>query len=508
MTITHPEGLQYPALDDTAAPRSLGPVTTAPEQRRVFGPSVVLALILTCQLMVVLDATIVNIALPRIKVALDFSEVNLSWVINAYTLSFGGLLLLGSRAGDLFGRKKTFLGGLTLFALASLAGGFANDAGTLLAARVLQGVGAAFASPSALALLMGSFKEGRERTRAIGLYTAVSVGGAAVGLVAGGMLTQWASWRWVMFVNVPIGAVVVALGWFALPDTARLGGRFDIGGALTSVAGMTGLVYGFVRAASNGWSDPQTVVAFIVGAVGLGVFALIESRIEGPITPLGLFADKQRITAYVGRLLMTAAMMGMFFFLTQFMQNNLGYDAVISGVAFLPMPVTVFIFSQAASRVLLERFGARRLLLLGMTLGFAGTLGLTRLTVHSGYLSVIVPLVVFAAGSGLSFVPLTTMALSGVRAADAGAASGLVNVMQQVGGALGLAVLVTVFGSASRHASPLAGADAKLQALHAFTVGADRAFLTASAFMAAALILVVVVGRTRRPSVGRSSYSA
>jgi len=450
--------------------------------------------------MVVLDATIVNIALPDIKSALDFSPAGLSWVINAYTLTFGGLLLLGARAGDILGRRRTFLAGIGLFTLASLLGGFAQSSGQLLAARAVQGIGGALASPSALALLMTMFPQGRERTRAVGLYTAVSIGGSAVGLIAGGMLTQWVSWRWVLFVNVPIGLAVFALSRLVLPETPRRTGRFDLTGALTSTIGMASLVYGFVHAATAGWGDAATLVSFVVGVVLLVAFVLTELRAPSPITPLRLFADRNRSTSYVARLLLVAGMMGMFFFLTQFLQEVLGYSALKTGFAFLPLTAVLFVASMLSARVLVERFQSRTLMTGGIALSTVGLLWLTQLSETSTYGSLLGPLLVFGIGNGIAFVPLTTAALDGVEPADAGAASGLVNVMQQVGGSLGLAVLVTVFGSASTHAAahPAAGESARQIAQHAFVVGADRAFFVATLFLAATLVLIRVAIRPSR----------
>jgi EmrB/QacA subfamily drug resistance transporter len=452
----------------------------------------VLALILTSQLMVVLDATIVNIALQDIRSALHFSSAGLSWVINAYTLTFGGLLLLGARAGDILGRRRVFLGGIVLFTVASFAGGFAQNAAELLIARAAQGVGGALASPSALALLMTMFPQGRERTRAIGLYTAVSVGGSALGLIAGGMLSQWASWRWVLFVNVPIGAVLVAIAASVLPESPRIRGRFDLAGALTSTGGMAALVYGFVNAATNGWSNAATVASFALGALLLAAFAVTEARAESPITPLRLFADRNRASSYVARLLLVAGMMGMFFFLTQFLRGVLGYSDLVTGFAFVPLTVIVFTASQLSARFLVDRVGPYRLMIVGITLSTSGMLWLTQLNAGSGYLSLVGPLLTFGTGNGLAFVPLTTTALDGVDPADAGAASGLVNVMQQLGGSLGLAVLVTVFGTVSQHvhAHPLAGETAAHLARRAFVAGADRSFWMATGFLFATLALV------------------
>ncbi len=464
--------------------------------RLLTHPSVALAAILTVQLMVVLDVSIVNIALPDIRTALGFSPTDLSWVVNAYTLVFGGLLLLGARAGDLLGRRRTLVAGVALFTAASLVGGFAGSGTMLLVARAVQGVGAALASPSALALLMTAFPAPKERLRALGLYTAVSIGGSAVGLVAGGALVQWASWRWVFFVNVPIGVLLVVLVRAVLPETTRRRGKFDAAGAATSTIGMVALVYGFVNAASHGWASTATAASFGGGVVLLGVFVGVERRAEAPIVPLRLFADRNRSASYLGRLLLVAGMMGMFFFLTQFLQNVLGYSAIQAGLAFLPLTVVLFATSQLSARVLVERVGAKPLMTYGIAMSTVGLLLLTRLSETSGYLELLATLVLFGAGNGLAFVPLTAAALHGVDPADAGAASGMVNVMQQVGGALGLAVLVTVFGSASRQASPVPGASAAVQAQHAFVHGADTAFLASGLFLALTVVLVATVMRT------------
>ncbi len=465
--------------------------------------SVALAVILTCQLMVVLDATIVNVALPDIQRALHFSTSGLSWVLNSYTLCFGGLLLLGARVGDILGRRRTFAFGIGLFTVSSFAGGFALSPGWLLGARALQGVGAAVASPQALALLTTMFAEGRERTRALGLYAAVSIGGAAVGLIAGGILTEWASWRWVLFVNVPIGiALLLATSRF-LPESERHRGRFDVAGAVTSTLGMVALVYGFVSAATDGWRSTDTVGAFVAGIALLALFLVIESHTMEPITPLGLFLDRNRAASYVARLLLVAGMIGMFFFLTQFMQIVLGYSPLITGLGFLPLTVALFSASQLSARVLVERYGAKPVMVLGISLSTLGMSWLTQLSVHSGYLSVLGPLVLFGAGNGLAFVPLTATSLAGVDRRHAGAASGLVNVMQQVGGSLGLAILVTVFGTASRHAARLhsAGESAVAYQHHVLADGIATAFAGSAVFTAGTLAVIVFVLRTRPVAV-------
>jgi EmrB/QacA subfamily drug resistance transporter len=493
-----PPALLAPGRPVAGASRTT-PGHRAPRVSRVKRSTLVLAVILSCQLMVVLDGTIVNVALPNIQRALNFSSTELSWVLNAYLLTFGGLLLLGARAGDLLGRRRTFLAGIVIFTGASLVGGFATASWFLLAARALQGVGGALAAPSSLALLTTMFTEGRERLRALGLFTAVSIGGGAIGLVAGGMLTEWASWRWVMFVNVPIGAVVLALGSRVLPETTRKVGRFDLLGALTSTIGIGSVVYGFVNAASGGWTDARTLTAFIAGIVLLTFFVQTERRAAEPITPLRLLAHSSRTSAMVARGLLFAGMYGMFFFLTQFLQNGLGYSSLEAGFAFLPLPVTVFTASQITSRTLVNRINGRVLALIGVSLATIGLLGASQLTLNSSYLPVLACLILFGAGNGLSFISLTSAALAGVPHADAGAASGLINVTQQLGATLGISVLVTIFGAASRHAGHVVGATPVIQAAHAFQYGADHAFAASAGFTVLALILIAIFVRAPRP---------
>lgn len=461
-------------------------------------PTLILLVILTCQLMVVLDATIVNVALPDIQSALRFSPANLSWVLNAYTLTFGGLLLLGARAGDILGRRRTFLAGIAIFSVASLVGGFATSGGFLLAARAGQGVGGALAAPSALALLTTMFAEGRERMRALGLYTAVSIGGSAVGLVVGGMLTEWASWRWVLFVNVPIGLAVLVLGSTVLPETPRHEGRFDLAGAVTSTLGIGSLVYGFVRAATDGWTDQFTVASFAVGLVLLTAFVFTELNASSPITPLRLLASRNRSSANISRGLLVAGMFGMFFFLTQFLQDVLGYSPLRTGLAFLPLTAALFVASQLSARLLTDKFNAKLLMAGGIALSATGLLLLTRLSQDTAYPVLLLSLLLVGIGNGTAFVPLTSTALAGVAPADAGAASGLVNVMQQLGGTLGVAVLVTIFGSSTRHAAEGVdpGTSALAQAHQVFVYGADRAFLASAIFLLAAIALITVAIRT------------
>jgi EmrB/QacA subfamily drug resistance transporter len=488
--------------------------------RRGHHPGLALAIIAGAQLMVVLDATIVNIALPHIGQALHFSTTSLSWVLNAYTLTFGGLLLLGGRAGDVLGRRRVFVAGILLFTLASLLGGLATSAAWLLAARALQGVGGAIASPTALALITTNFAEGPERNRAFGVFAAVSGSGAAVGLLAGGMLTSWLSWRWVLFVNVPIGILLALAARRYVNESEPQPGRFDLAGALTSTLGMTALVYGFVNAASDGWSDTRTLGSFALGAVLLAAFVLTELHAEAPITPLHLFRNRNRAGSYAIMLALAAALFGMFFFLTLFVQEVLGYSPLRAGFAFLPVTAALIVTAQFASRAV-PRLGPRPLLTTGAVLAVVGLAWVSQISVNSGYLDGILgPMTLFGFGMGLLFVPLTIVAVSGVERHESGAASSLLNVMQQVGGSLGLSILVTVFGTASRneartqvaqffaHATPQLRAQfaqtGQLPARYAANVlahGISTAFLMAVAFAALALVVSVVVIRARAAEV-------
>ena len=354
--------------------------------RRGYHPALALTVIAASQLMVVLDATIVNIALPQVQQALGFSTTDLSWVLNAYTLTFGGLLLLGGRAGDILGRRRVFIAGILIFTLASFLGGLATSSGWLLAARALQGVGGAIAAPTALALITTNFAEGTERNRAFGVFGAVAGAGGALGLLAGGMLTSWLSWRWVLFVNVPIGILLAALAPLYITESERQPGRFDLAGALTSTAGMTALVYGFISAAQDGWTDPTTVGSFTAAVVLLAVFLSIETRTRQPITPLHMFADRNRAGSYAIMLSLAAAMFGMFFFLTLFVQDVLGYSPLRAGLSFLPVTAGIIISSQFAARSL-PRLGPKRLMTTGALLAVIGLAWLTQVSVDSGYVT-------------------------------------------------------------------------------------------------------------------------
>jgi len=482
---------------------SIAQVTTRERQRAGQRPdrrAVALALVLGAQLMIILDMTVVNIALPSIATGLHFSEPSLSWVLNAYTLTFGGLLLLGGRAGDILGRRRVFIAGITLFTAASLAGGLATSAAWLLAARAVQGVGGAIASPAVLALIAASFAEGRERTRALSIYTAVAMGGGSLGLVLGGVITEWVSWRWVLFVNVPIGIVVALTAPRYLPESQRQPGRFDLVGAVASTAGMTLLVYGFIQAASHGWGDRMALAAFAAAALLLVAFLVNESRARQPITPLRLFADRGRSGSYVTRLLLVAGMFGMFYFLTQFVQDVLGFSPLRAGISFLPLTAALFAVSRLSPR-LAERFGAKPLMVAGLLPAVAGMAWLSRISPGTGYLSgVLGPMLLLGGGMGVAFVPLTMTSLAGVQPRDSGAASSMVNVTQQVGGSLGLAILVTAFSTAVRHAAPRAAVRlTSLTQAHQQVIvhGMASAFTLAAVFDVLALLIVLLVIRER-----------
>jgi EmrB/QacA subfamily drug resistance transporter len=450
-------------------------------------PALILAIILGCYLMVVLDASIVITALPSIHDDLHMSPTTLSWVQNAYTLTFGGLLLLGARAGDLLGRRQVFVAGILLFTFASALGGLAQSPTWLLGARALQGVGAAIAAPSTLALLTVSFPQGHERTRAVAYYSGVAGAGVSVGLVLGGMLTSWVSWRWGLFINVPIGIVLAWLAPRHLPQTTRHTGRFDLAGALTSTLGMAGLVFGLVRAADYGWGDDVALGSFALAAVLLAAFVVNERRVEQPITPLRLFASRERVGAYVARMLTVGAMFGMFFFLTQFMQGAEGYSALAAGCAFLPLSLAVFAMVRVVPR-LVPRFGELKVLIGGLTLALIGVTWLSRITVDSDYATQVAPpLVLMGIGMGAAFTPLTSLGIAGVSDHDAGAASGLVNAAHQLGGTLGIGILITVFASAGSGPAD-----------HALAEGVPTAITASAILVALALTVVLTVMRPSR----------
>jgi EmrB/QacA subfamily drug resistance transporter len=476
-----------------------------------------LPVLAAAQLMVVLDATIVNVALPHIQRALGFSGSGLEWVVNAYALTFGGLLLLGGRAGDLLGRRKMFIAGLLLFSAASLAGGFANSPAFLLSARAVQGAGGALVAPAALSLITTTFPEGAERTRAFGVYAAMSVAGGAIGLIGGGVLTTYASWRWVLFVNVPIGAAVALAASRVLAETPRRRGRFDLPGALTGTAGITALVYGLISAATspNGvshWGDAKVIASLVAAVVLLGAFALIETRSPHALLPLRLLQDRNRTGAYLSYAGVGIFIFGMFFFLTVFMQTVWGYSPLKTGVAYLPFTAALFIGAGTVTQ-LVPRIGARPLLLAGSALSTGGLYWLSRITEHATYASgVLGPTMLIGAGAALLFVTLSLVALNRVPEADSGVASSLLNTGQQLGGSIGLALLGTVAWTVVAHTSvhaaaaaagaghpvhpggPLASAIYR----HALATGFARGFLVAAGIALLTLAINITVIRIRR----------
>ncbi|HEX6522823.1 MAG TPA: MFS transporter [Streptosporangiaceae bacterium] len=472
----------------------------APARRGSGRPGIALAIMLGAQLMIILDMTVVNIAQPHIQTSLHFSLTSLSWVANGYTLTSGGLLLLGGRAGDILGRRRMFMIGIAIFTLASLTGGLANSAAMLLASRAVQGVGGALAAPAVLALIVTAFPEGRERTRALGIYMGVITGGSSLGLVLGGMLTEWLSWRWVLFINVPIGVAVLAVAPLFVKETPRQPGHFDAAGAITSTAGVSALVYAFIRASSNGWGDHLAIGAFGVSAVLLAMFIVIENKAAQPITPLRLFADMTRSGSFVARLFLIAGMFGMFYFVTLVLQRLLGFSPLRAGVAFLPMTVALFAMSRTAPR-LMPRFGVKPMMIAGMVPAIVAMAWLSRVNPATGYWTGIFgPMMLLGLGMGTVFVPLTTTSLAGVPPRDSGAASGMVNMLQLVGGSLGLAVLVAAFGTVSRNAAlhPVAGLSAFAQGQHQFAHGVSAAFLLATILDVASLLVIILVIRVRK----------
>jgi EmrB/QacA subfamily drug resistance transporter len=406
-----------------------------------------LAIVLTAQLMLLLDATVVNVALPLMKDDLGFSPANLSWVLNAYSLAFGGLLLFGGRLGDVIGRLRAFELGVSLFTVASLLGGLAQDPAMLIASRALQGVGAAIAAPSVLALITSGATDDAARNRGLALFSAVSSAGASIGLILGGALTGFASWRWALIINVPIGIMAVVLVRRFVPETTRERGHFDVLGAITATAGSVALVYGFINAADHSWSSFGTIAAFIASGVLLGSFASIERRTRQPLLEPSLLRSRPRVAALATMTLIIGAQFALFFLLVQFMQRTLGFGAFESGVAFLPLSLAIFAVSRVTPR-LVGRFGTWPLITTGSALALTSLVWLRDLTETSQYWADLAgPLLINGIGVGLVFMPLTVVALAGVEERHAGTASGLLQTTQQIGGALGLAVIVTVYAS-------------------------------------------------------------
>jgi EmrB/QacA subfamily drug resistance transporter len=506
-----------PTREVSTAAASSATVSTGSPPRRL---GLALAVIAAAQLMVVLDATIVNVALPHVQTALHFSGSNLEWVVNAYALAFGGLLLLGGRSGDLLGRRRIFIFGILLFSIASLLGGFATDQAWLLGARVLQGIGGAFAAPTALSLIAVTFPEGPPRNRAMGVYAAMSVAGGAVGLIAGGLLVQYLDWRWVFFVNVPIGLVLAFLAPRVLGESERRRGAFDLPGAITGSLGLAALVYGLSSAATspNGashWGDTKVIVSLVAAVVLLLAFGFIEVRSRHALVPMRVLRSRDRTGSYLIMLCVGTALFGIFFFLTLFLQNVWGYSALRTGIAYLPM-ITMVMVASAISSQLVNRIGARPLMLAGSAITTGGMFWLSRITENSHYASGLLgPMLVTALGMGLLFVPISLVALTKVADNDAGVASSLLNTGQQVGGSIGLAILGTVAWSAvatsihsqtaaaARHATAHISA-AKAAALqkaisdHALATGFSKGYLVSAGIALLALVITVVAIRVKK----------
>jgi EmrB/QacA subfamily drug resistance transporter len=475
--------------------------------------TVALLVIATAQLMVVLDSTIVNVALPHIQRALGFSGNGLEWVVNAYALAFGGLLLLGGRMGDLLGRRRMFITGLLLFSAASFAGGFATSQGFLLATRAVQGAAGAMVAPAALSLIAVTFPEGPPRSRAMGVYAAMSVAGGAAGLIAGGLLVTYVSWRWVMFVNVPIGVAAALVAALVLPRVARQAGRFDLPGAVTGTGGVAALVYGLSNAPTgpdgrSHWGDARVMAALAAAAVLLAAFAVIEARSRHALLPVRLLRNRDRLGAYLIMLGVGTAIFGVFFFLTLFVQDVWGYSALRAGVAFLPLTAAVLVSAGAAAS-LVPRIGARPLLVTGAAACAGGLYWLSRVTEQATYAGGLLgPILVIGGGLGLLFVPLPLVSLSRVADNDTGVASSLLNTGQQVGGSIGLALLGTVawtvVAASARTqaaAAPGAATSAAWRAAayqHALAAGFDRAFLVSAAISVLLLVTAVAAIRIRR----------
>ena len=409
-------------------------------------PWLVLVLVCMAQFMVILDATIVNVALPSIQADLGMSEANLQWIVNSYAITFGGFLLLGGRAGDLMGRKLVFLAGVVIFTGASLANGLAPTSEFLIVFRGVQGLGAALIAPAALSIITTTFAEGQERTKAMGVWAAIAVGGGAVGLVLGGMLTDWLSWPWIFFVNVPVGIAVFAAAWRYVPESKdeHAHKSFDVAGATTVTAGLIALVYGIVKAQEKGWTSLHTGGFFALAFALLAAFVVIESRSQEPLVRLSIFRVPTVRAANVTMFLVAAGLFAMFFFNTLYLQRVLGYSALEAGFAFLPFTAGIVIGAGLSQR-LVPKLGAREVPLIGMPLAIAGLLLFTRLEPGGSYVTDLLPGIMLASiGMGLTFVPITLIATSGIPGDDAGLASGLYNTSQQIGGALGLAVLNTL----------------------------------------------------------------
>jgi EmrB/QacA subfamily drug resistance transporter len=508
-------------MTDTTSTTSASGAVTPPQ--RELNLVWALVLISIAQLMVVLDATIANIALPYIQVDLEISNANLPWIVTGYALAFGSLLLLGGRLGDLYGRRKVFMIGLAIFAVASLLGGLATNEPLLLGARGLQGLGAALASPAALALITTTFPAGPARNRAFAVYAAMSGAGAAVGLILGGWLTGTSpeifgivvdGWRFTFLINVPIGLAAAFLAPRFLNESESHPGELDLPGAVTATLGLLGVVYGLSRAGTEGWGDSLTIASLVAGVVLLVVFGFVESRVAHPLLPFRIFTNRTRAASFVAMFLAPAAMFAMFYFLSQYIQNVMGYSPLKAGVAFLPFTVGIVVGAGLASN-LVNRVNPRYISGVGTLFAAGALFGFSRLPYDTSfppsdltgnYLTDIMPFIVMMSfGMGLTFVPVTLTAVHHLRPEESGIGSGVLNTAQQVGGALGLAVLATVATqtftdrgkefAAAAAGGPQLTADQmeKFQQIaqqQIFTEGSTNAFLVGSILMLAASAVI------------------
>jgi EmrB/QacA subfamily drug resistance transporter len=455
-------------------------------------------LVLCClaQFMVILDVSVVNVALPSIRADLGFSAVDLQWIVNAYTLVFGGFLLLGGRAADLIGRQTLFIAGVIVFTVASAINGLADSSNVLIAGRALQGLGGALVSPAALSIVTTTFEEGAERTKALGVWSAIAAGGGAVGLVVGGFLTETLSWRWVFFVNLPIGIAAAILSLRFIPNSraAERPSSYDAAGAVTVTGGLLVLVYAIVKAQSNGWGSGKTLGLFAIAIVLLAVFVVIETRSSAPLIRLGIFRMRSLTGANGAMLLVMAGLFAMFYFASLYQQEILGYGPLKAGVAFVPFTLGIII-GAGLSQALIRKLGVRFVTYIGIVLGVAGLLYFARVPTHGSYVKDILPMIaVVSIGMGLTFVPCTLLATTNVDPSDAGLASGLLNTSQQVGGALGLAILSTL--AASRTSHLLGGGPSTIaERASAQVSGYHVAFLVGAGMLALAGVLLAVTVR-------------
>jgi EmrB/QacA subfamily drug resistance transporter len=473
-------------------------VTTAPSSAPAADRRwLVLVIVCIAQFMVVLDGTVVNVALPAIQEDLDFSASSLQWVVNAYTLAFGGFLLLGGRAADFVGRRRLFIAGVVVFTGASLLNALAQSSEFLIAARALQGLGAAMVSPAALSIVTTTFRDSAERAKALSAWAAIAVGGAAVGLLAGGLLTEYLAWQWIFLVNLPIGALAIVLGLRYVAESKVPTSGVDVAGAVSVTAGLTLLVYAIVRAVDYGWGSVETIGMMAAAAALLVAFVFIELHSKAPLVRLGLFRTRSLAGANLSMLAVMGGMFAVFYFASIYVQQTLGFTPVQAGLAFLPLTAGIILFSVIAERSI-ARLGVRTIGLAGMAVAAVGLLLLSRVTVDGTYVSDLLPgLLVMSAGLGLTFVPLTLIATANVADEDAGLASGVFNSSQQIGGALGLAILSTIAASQTESALEGTAVPTSADQASALVEGFQAAFAGGAALMVLGVVILATYVRRR-----------